>query len=93
MRVATLQDYIFGGALRVPSRDFQGESLRSDLHWLCLAMALLKELFLEFRLPPGCKPRSWIGRRRRLCTVSFLKALLLFYVFWVLYLVVVGERI
>ena len=37
-------EFIFGGAPRMPSRDFQGENLRSGLHWLCLAIALLKEL-------------------------------------------------
>lgn len=45
MGAATLEDFIFGGTPRVPSRDFQGENLRSDLHWLYLAIALLKELF------------------------------------------------
>jgi hypothetical protein len=36
---------IFGGTPRVLSFDFQSESLRSKLHWLCLVALLLKELF------------------------------------------------
>jgi hypothetical protein len=31
----------------VQSPTFQGENPRSDLNWLCLAMALLKALFGE----------------------------------------------
>jgi hypothetical protein len=42
---ATLEVFIFGGTPRVSSFDFQGESLRSELHWLCLVVVLLKELF------------------------------------------------
>ena len=45
MGAATLADFIFGGAPRVPSHDFQGKNLGSDLHQLYLAIALLKELF------------------------------------------------
>jgi hypothetical protein len=33
--------------------DFQGESPRSGLNWLYLAMALLKALFCELGLSPG----------------------------------------
>ena len=42
---AALEEFIFGGAPQVPSQDFQGENLRYSLHWLCLAIALLKVLF------------------------------------------------
>ena len=42
--VATQVDTILVVHL-VPSRDFQGESPRSGLHWLYLAIALLKALF------------------------------------------------
>ena len=55
---------------------FQGENLRSGLNWLCLAMTLLKVLFCERGLS-GWK--LMIGRRRRLCTASFLEASLLEY--------------
>ena len=51
--VATQVDCILGGAHRVPSLDFQGENLRSGLHWLYLAMALLKALFWILGLSPG----------------------------------------
>ena len=51
--VATQVDCIFGDAPRVPSCDFQGESSRSGLHWLYLAMAFLKALFCELGLSPG----------------------------------------
>jgi hypothetical protein len=52
-RVATQVDYFFGGTPRVPSHDFQGENPRSGLHWLYLAMALLKALFWKLGLSPG----------------------------------------
>ena len=42
---AALEDYIFGGASRVPSLDSQSENPRSGLYWLCLAVTLLKALF------------------------------------------------
>ena len=42
---AVLEEFIFDGAPRVSSRDFQGENLRPGFHWLCPAIALLKELF------------------------------------------------
>jgi hypothetical protein len=41
-------DLICDGAPRVQSREFQGESPRSDLHWLY--MALPKALFWDLRL-------------------------------------------
>jgi hypothetical protein len=42
---ATHVDSIFGGASRVPSHDFLGQSPRFDLHWLYLAIVLLRALF------------------------------------------------
>jgi hypothetical protein len=51
-RVATLLDCIFGGALRVLTPNFWGESLRSNLYWLYLIEALLKALFTEIGLSP-----------------------------------------
>jgi hypothetical protein len=75
---------ISGGAFLGPSRDFQGQNPRSDLHWLYLAMVL----FLELRLSPGWKPKIyWLGDDDALCTVSFLEAALFrehFLYFWVL---------
>jgi hypothetical protein len=56
--VAALVDCICDGAPRVHSHDFQGErpeSPRSALHWLYLAMALLKVLYCEVRLSLGWK--------------------------------------
>lgn len=50
---------ILGGALRVPSHDFLGENARSGLHWLYLAMILLKTLFWKLRLSPGRKPKIY----------------------------------
>jgi hypothetical protein len=49
------QRYASGGdcARGVQSPTLQGENLRSDLNWLCLAMALLKTLFCERGLSPG----------------------------------------
>ena len=47
---ATPEEFKFGGAPRVSSLDFQGENLMFALHWLCLAMALLKVLFCKLRL-------------------------------------------
>jgi hypothetical protein len=41
----TLKDSIFCGAPRVPSHDFRGKNLRSNIHWFCLAFALLEVLF------------------------------------------------
>jgi hypothetical protein len=43
----------FCGASQVPSRDFQGESLRSGLHLLYVAVALLKALFWKLGLSLG----------------------------------------
>jgi hypothetical protein len=44
---------VFGGAPRVLSHDLQDESPMSGLHWLYLAMALLKTLFCEIILSQG----------------------------------------
>jgi hypothetical protein len=55
--VAAQVDCIFGGAPQEPSHDLQGESPMSGLHWLYLAMALLKALFCEFKLSRGWKPK------------------------------------
>ena len=38
----TLEDFNLGDAHRVPNLDSVGETPRSDLHWLCLTMILLK---------------------------------------------------
>jgi hypothetical protein len=43
----------FGGAPRVMSHDFYGETQMSDFYWLYLAMSLLKTLFCELKLSPG----------------------------------------
>jgi hypothetical protein len=40
----------------VHSRSLQGENLRSDLNWLCLAVVLLNALLCERQLSPGWKP-------------------------------------
>ena len=76
MGAATLEEFIFGGAPQVPSQDFQGENLRYSLHWLCLAIALLKVLFWELGLLQSEDLKSWIGQRQCLCTPSWK------YCFW-----------
>jgi hypothetical protein len=52
---ATHVDIIIGGASRVRSHNFQGESPRSCHHCQCLELALLKTMFKELRPSPWRK--------------------------------------
>jgi hypothetical protein len=61
----------------VHSLIFKGESPRSGLNWLHLAMSLSRYCFESEVFLQGENLRSMIGRRQRLCTVTFLEASLL----------------
>jgi hypothetical protein len=66
-------DYTWG----VHCPTLQDENPRSGLNWLCLEIASLKVLFCERGLSPGWKPMIYDRATTGLCTVSFLKVLLL----------------
>lgn len=59
--------------LGVPSHDFQVEKPRFGLHWLCLAITLLKELFWERGLSPGWKPKIFDRATTMLVHCSLLE--------------------
>ena len=75
---ATQVDNIFWFASRVPSRDLQGEKSKVWPSLVVPGNGLAKALFLGSRTLARMKTQDpLIGRRQRLCIVSFLKASLL----------------
>jgi hypothetical protein len=58
--VTAHEDYIFGGAPWVPSRNFQSENPTSNIYWL----ALPNVLFWELGLSTGWTTRSSIRQRQ-----------------------------
>jgi hypothetical protein len=76
-------DFNFGGAPRVPSQYFQGETqARSSLYWLYLAMTMLERCFGNSDFLHGENLRSSTRQHQQVCIVSFFEALnleILFY--------------
>jgi hypothetical protein len=69
--VVALLDYIFYGASKVPSRDFQNKDLRCCICWLYPDIALLKTLFYELEHYLVKKPRSLGVKNARTLSVSW----------------------
>jgi hypothetical protein len=85
-------DFNFGGASRVLSQDFHGETqARSGLYWLYLAITLLERCFGNSDFLHGENLRSSTRQHQQVCIVSFFEALNLEILFYsrVLSLVVV----
>jgi hypothetical protein len=88
--VAALEDFGFGGALRVSGPYVYGENLQSCFHWLYLAMGFIVE-GIVWKIAPRCKTyyiSLSYDRAGGWCTVPFLVASFFKNVFF-LYLVVV----